>query len=234
MWVTLRKGLEDVHASPTSLKANKLMNICGTTVYPVQDIWLWMIMLIYRLTSSYDECIEVFLDFYTLSGFDATLKTQQNIQFIASLWNNLNCDIFGILLMLASKKDVWFSFRNDVQYSNHDKLTMLWLSCRHYTQYHDIEYLIRRNETDVITQLGKEYFPLNQPQLINQEKILWFKDFPRPKKIYCDTKTMFSESYTQRYECLGYTHSVSFYEKPVRFRQAKARAIRTKYLFGHF
>jgi hypothetical protein len=77
MWVTLINGFQDVSTSITSLKATKLMNLCGTTCYPVQNVWIWMIILISRITSSYDECIEVFSYFYSLSGFCLTSTVLQ-------------------------------------------------------------------------------------------------------------------------------------------------------------
>jgi hypothetical protein len=114
-----------------------------------------------------------------------------------------------ILIKLLSIKDVWFGFRNCIQKD-------VIVSCK--------------NQKELIIQLGKEYFPMNQSQVMNhQENTFWFKDFPRPKKIYCsDGNKMFCEYFTLKDTCLGYTHFVTSYEKQQTLRQSKARATRIR------
>jgi hypothetical protein len=102
--------LQNVCLSTTSSKAKKLMNIFGTTRYPVQNVWIWMIFLVSCVTSSSQECLEVFLDFYKLSGFDLHQKLVKTIEEIVSVKHSYN--YFDIVIGLAIVKDVWFSFRN--------------------------------------------------------------------------------------------------------------------------
>jgi hypothetical protein len=217
MWVTLINGFQDVSTSITSLKANKLMNICGTTCYPVQDVWIWMIILISRITSSYDECIEVFTDFYNLSGFCLTSTVYNRIEHIIYLGflRNMECsNCVHILIELSSVKDVWFGFRNCIQED-------IIVPCK--------------TQKELIIKLGKEYFPL-QPKIVDhQEKILWLKD---PMPIYWNdlddgallsqisrSHNYFSENFTWK-TCLSYTHFVTSYEKEQNLIQSKPRAIR--------
>jgi hypothetical protein len=151
MWTTIIAGLQNVCSSTTSLKAKKIINLFGTTRYPVQNVWIWMIMLFSCVTSSSKESLEVFLDFYKLSGFDVYPKLVTTIERIVVIQHSYNC--FDVVIGLVSVKDVWFSFRKQKYYvPKNDKFV---------------------TKLDVITPLIKYDFYLNTT--LQNENIAWLR-----------------------------------------------------------